>query len=199
MVTKFCAALLLIAFSFSAMADVVNPGEVKKQFMFTNLDKYPGFTYYYLHHGYHYNMGWQADPADTALVENNQRYTVSSKGNTRSSLMALVMTNSNSKYYISDAEVGGEAKVDPSITGITEVYTITGMENGIIHIKKEKEIVKYQGGKEEERKAAAGFVNFISNDKFSKGLTLISMGALLGMLLVFMLRRRKPKYIQLAT
>ena len=199
MVKKISAALLLMILSFSAKADVVNPGEIRKQFMFTNLDKFPGFTYYYLHHGWHYNMGWQAAPADTALVENNQRYTVSSKGNERSFLMALGMVNSNNKYYISDAEVGGRANVDPSITGITEVYTITGMENGIIQIKKQKEIVRYNNGKEEERKAGIGFVSFITNDNFTKGLTLISSGALAAMLLVFILRRRKPKYIQLAT
>lgn len=199
MVKKICAALLLMILSFSVKADVVNPGEIKKQFMFTNLDKFPGFTYYYLHHGYHYNMGWQADPADTALVENNQRYTVSSKGNTKSFLMALAMVDNNNKYYISDAEVGGGANVDPSITGITEVYTITGIENGIIQIKKQKEIVRYNNGKEEERKAGIGFVSFINNDNFTKGLTFISAGALVAMLLVFILRKRKPKYIQLAT
>ena len=199
MAIRFCAALLMMILSFTANADVVNPGEIKKQFMFTNLDKFPGFTYYFLHHGFHYNLGWQPDPADTALVENNQRYTVSSKGDSKTFLMALAMANSNNKYLLSEKELGGPARVDPAITGIIEVFSIVSMNNGIIQIKKDKEIVRYGNGKEEERKEGSGWLVSISNDNFTKGLTLISTAALLVLLIVFTLRNRKPRYIQLAT
>ena len=62
MQVRLIVFMLICLGSFSAFADVVEPGEIKKQFMITNLDQFPGFTYYYLHHGYHYNMGWKADP-----------------------------------------------------------------------------------------------------------------------------------------
>lgn len=199
MASKIFASLLLCTLFFHAQADIVNPGDVKLQFMFTNLDKYPGFTYYYLHRGYQYNMGWKANAPDTSLVENNQRYTVSERGNSKSLLMALHMNNSKSKYLISDLELGGRASVDPTINGIVEVYTIINMDNGLIQLKKVKEIVQYNNGKEEERKSGIAWMGFIRNDKFNKGLTLISTCSLLALLLVFLFKKRKPKYLQLAT
>ena len=186
-------------FSFSAKADIVSEGEIKLEFMFTNLDKFPGFTYYYLHYGYHYNMGWKANPPDTVLVRNNERYTAGDRGSVKSNLFALPMANSNNKFLVSSRTVGGGANVNPTINSIVEVFTIVSMENGTISIRKEKEIIRYKDGREEDGKAGTALLGAITNDHFNSGLTLISTGALLVMLLVFLFKKRKPKYIQLAT
>ena len=191
--------VLMCACSFSLFADVVQPGEIKKQFMISNLDQYPGFTYYYVHHGYHYNLGWTADPADTALVENNIPYTVSIKGDSRSFLLGLSMTGSNNSYFVSDLELGGSAMVDPNIKGIVEVYTISGRDNGMIKLKKIKEILKYGNGREEERKSGIGWLGFSGNDNFTGVLSTIALSALMILLLLFVLKRSKQKYWQPVT
>ena len=193
--TGFWPAILLLLLSLSARADVVNPGHINRSFQFTNLDKFPAFSYYFLHYDYHYDMGYNAGPVDTAKVENNQRYAVSDKGNNKSALLAR---DKKGKYYTSDIRLGGAAIVGPTISGIVDVYTITGIKNGKISIKKQKEIIIYTDGKEKEHKAGSGWIG-LGSDDFTNGLTLISTGALLAMLLIFILKRRKPKYIQLAT
>lgn len=184
--------LLLMILSIPAKADLVEPGEIKKQFMFTNLDKFPGFTYYYIHHGYHYNLGWHADEPDTSLVKNNQRYTVGQKGNSKTPLIALAMANSNIKYFISDLELGGNAMVDPEITGMVEVYTIQHIENYTITVKKQNEIMQFRNGREEERKVGNSALSLFHNDIYTNALILVSTFSLCVMLLIFFIRKRKP-------
>lgn len=194
MVSKFISALLLIMVALSATADVVNPGHINKQFMFTNLDKFPAFSFSFLHYGYHYDQGYHRDPVDTASAIKNARYSVSSKGNDKSPLLAM---DKNGKYLFSDLKFGGAGIVGPTITGIVEVYTITSIKNGKIKIKKEKEIFQYADGKEKERKNSSGLLAYLGTDDFASGLAIISMGALVGLLFLFKLKRRKPKYIQM--
>ncbi len=193
MVSKFISVLLLVVSSFSATADVVTPGHINKQFQFTNLDKFPAFTYSFLHQGYHYNMGYQRDPADTVSVEINKRYTVSERGADKSPLLAK---DKHGKYFTSDIKIGGAAIFGESVSGLVEVFTIVSIKNGKIKIKKQKEIVVYADGKEKERKSSL-LGAFLGSDDFASGLGIISMGALLGLLVLFILKRKKPKYIQL--
>lgn len=193
MVSKFCAALLLVMFSLSAIADVVTPGHINKQFQFTNLNKFPAFTYSYLHQGYHYNMGYQRNPVDTIAVEINKRYAVSERGADKSPLLAK---DKHGKYFTSDIKIGGAALVGSSVSGIVEVFIIVSIKNGKIKIRKLKEIIVYADGKEKETKSSI-LGAFLGSDDFASGLGIISMGALLGLLLLFILKRRKPKYIQL--
>ena len=191
--------MLICVESFSAFADVVEPGEIKKQFMITNLDQFPGFTYYYLHHGYHYNMGWKADTPDTVLVENNKTYKVALKGNDKTFLMALAMTNNNNLYFKSDLEMGGSVITDPSVKGIVEVYQIMERQNGIIKLKKIKEIIQYNNGKEEERKSGSIWLGFSGNNNFTKGLAALASIALMALLLLFIVKRSRPHNFQPAT
>ncbi len=196
MFRKYLAAIIIMFTAYNVSADVVNPGEIKLQFSFTNLDKFPGYTYYYLHHGYHYNMGWYAENPDTALVENKKIYTVAIKANLKTYLMALPMMNSNNYYLLSGSQVGGGVLVDPSINSIVEVYEIVNMDNGTINIKKESEIITYKNGKMEEKKMSGMIPVFIRNDHFTNGLTLISGVSLLAMLVLFIAKRRRQAAIQ---
>ena len=196
MVSKFFAVLLIAMLSLSAAADVVIPGHIKKQFMFINLDKFPGFTFSYLHYSYHYDKGYQENPADTAAVANNKRYFVSEKGEQKETLMAR---DSKGMYFFSDIKFGGAAVVNPSINELVEVYSIVSIKDGIVKIKKIKEIIVYRNGKEKTRKSGLGLAGWIGSDGFTSGLAIVSTGALLGLLLLFLLRKRKPNYIQLTT
>lgn len=198
MFRKFLTVIMLLCVAFHVRADVVIPGEIKLQFMFTNLDKFPGYTYYYHHHGYHYNKGWQSENPDTELVENKKVYTVAIKGNDKSYLMALPMVNSDGHYLLSGNQVGGGEHVNPSIRGIVEVYIIVNMDKDAITIKKESEIITYDNGKVEVKKMSGLIPVFIRNDRFTTGLTLISLASLLTMLFLFLLKRRKQSTIQLA-
>jgi hypothetical protein len=192
--SKFCAVLLLVMLSFSSKADVVNPGHINKQFVITNLDKFPAFTYSFLHQGYHYMAGYKRNPVDTVAVEINKRYKVSERGDDKSSLLAM---DKNGKYFISDLKLGGAAIVGPSVKGIIEVYTITDIKNDSIKLKKQKEIVQYANGEEKERKDSSGLLAFSGTDGFASGLAIVSAGALLALLFLFILKKRKAKYIQL--
>src|SRR4051812_42545795 len=124
MVSKLCATLLIAMASLSASADVVVPGHVNRQFVFTNLDKFPGFTFNYLHYGYHYDRGYHPNPADTVAVENNMRYFVSEKGGEKT---ALMVKDTKGRYFMSDLKFGGSAVVKPSINGLVEVYSIVSI------------------------------------------------------------------------
>ena len=196
MVSKLCSTLLIAMISLSVSADVVVPGHINKQFMITNLDKFPGFKFAIKHYSFHYDKGWHSNPADTVMVENNKRYFTSEKGGQKESLMA---SDSKGRYSFSDLKVGGNAVVNPSVEGLVEVYTIISIKNKKIKLKKVKEILVYPDGKEKERKGGFGLAGFVGSDGFSSGLMIASTGALLALLVLFMLRKRKPKYIQMAT
>ena len=194
--SKFFVVLLLVMLSSASIADVVNPGHINRQFMFTNLDKFPAFTYYFLHYNYYYELGWKRSPADTQLIESNHRYAVSSKGNDKT---PLLVKDKNGRYFISAIKIGGSGFAGESVKGIVDVYTITSIRSGIIKIKKEKEIVQYNNGEEKERKSSKSFAAFFGSDGFTSGLALTSTVALAGLLFLFILKKKKPKYIQLTS
>jgi hypothetical protein len=194
--SKFTAAMLMVIVSFAANADVVNPGHINKQFQFTNLDKFPGYTFYYLHTGYHYDRGYHRNPADTVLVENNKRYTVSERG---SDVSVLLAKDRNGKFTASTVKFGGAEIAGPTVKGIIDVFTITTIKKAVVKIKKDKEILQYENGEEKVRKSGSGILGFIGGDDFTNGLAVTSAVALVGLLILFMLRIRKPKYIQLAS
>jgi len=196
MVSRLIAVMLLLALSSGSSADVVTPGHINKQFMITNLDKFPDFKFMAKHYGYHYDRGYQPNPVDTIALENNMRYLISEKGSQKESVMAR---DSKGNYFFSDIKVGGSAVVNPSISGLVEVYTIVSIKNKKIKLKKVKEIVLYPDGKEKERKSGLGIAGFIGSDGFSSGLAIASMVALLGLIVLFVVRKKRPKYIQLAT
>ena len=193
MTSKFIAVSILVLSCFTVTADVVQPGHIHKQFMFTNLDKFPGYTFYYVHHGHHYDRGWQPNAPDTLPVENNMRYFVSNKGSDKEPLM---IKDANGKYFATNTKFGGEATVSPSIDGTVEVFTIVKIKNGVVKVKKIKDILIYPDGKEKVKKGSI-FGTWIGSDGFASGLAIVSTGALLGLVVLFLMRRRRPRYIQL--
>lgn len=194
MIIRSSAALLLLTTCLGAFGDVVIPGHINKQFLIANLDKFPAFKFAFKHYSFHYDLGYQANPADTVMMENNTRYFISNKGSQKEAIMAR---DSSGTYFFSDRKLGGSAEVSTSINGIVEVYNIISIKKGKINLKKTKEIVLYANGKEKERRASSELAGLIGSDGFSSGLVIISTGALLGLLTLFLFRKRKPKFIQL--
>lgn len=192
----FILTLSLLLFIEGSLADVVPPGHINRQFMFTNLDKFPGYTFYYIEHNYRYDHGYKAIPPDTLAAENNQWYFASHRGNDKTYLLAR---DSKGKMYRSDVQVGGAAVVSPGTGLLVDVYNISGIRKGLIILRKTKEITQDESGKQRERKVKAEFLSSISNNDLTMGLSIISFtafGLIVG-LLVF--RRRKTRYIALAT
>jgi len=189
MVSKLIAVSIFMLSCFTTSADVVEPGHIHKQFMFTNLDKFPGYSFYYVHHGHHYDRGWQPNPPDTLAVENNMRYFVSNKGADKE---PLLIKDANGKYFTTDTKFGGAAVVSPSIDGWVEVYTIVKIKNGTVKVKKTKEILIYPDGKEKVKKGDI-FGAWIGSDGFASGLAIASTGALLGLIVLFLIKRRKTR------
>ena len=196
MVRRSLAAFLLFIACMGAKADVVTPGHIRKQVMFTNLDKFPGFKFTIKHYGYHYDKGWQPYPADTVSVENNMRYFISEKGGEKELLMARDAKN---RLFVSATKVGGNAVVAPNISGLVEVYSIVSIKNKKITIKKIKDILLYPDGEEKEKKSGLGIAGWVGGDGFSSALAIATIAALLGLVALFVMRKRKPKYIQLAS
>ena len=196
MVSRFTALLLLLMLCQVAKADVVTPGRVNTQFVITNLDKFPNFKFSIKHYEYHYDKGWRPHAADTVMLENNMRYFVSQKGSEKETLMAR---DSKGRLFVSHLKVGGVSVVSPTVSGRVEVYSIVSIKNKKIKLKKIKEILLYPNGEEKEKKAGLGIAGWVGSDGFSSGLAIGSTVALLGLIALFVLRKRKPKYIQLAT
>lgn len=193
---KIIAALLLaVSFSSFAKADVVEPGEIHRQFMFTNADKFAGYNFFYIYQGYNYDRGYHAGIPDTIVLENNKRNFTCTHGNNKSPLLAK---DKKGNWYVSAITFGGYSKVSPSITGVVDVYTIISIKNGVIKIKKVKEITQYENGKEKEKKAGTGFAAFVNGDGFTKGLAITSAIALLALLFLF-IYSRKPRFVHMAT
>jgi hypothetical protein len=173
------------------MADVRLEGSVRRQFSITNVDKFPAYTFQYLHQGYHYDQGYKADAPDTVTVENNKRYESASWGDTKTNLMAL---DAKGNWTKASVEIGGEASAGPQVSSIVDVYEISSIKNGIIKLKKIKEIYLYKDGTEKSKKASAGFISFIGNDRFTGGLAIVCSLALIGLIVLFIVRKRKQQY-----
>ena len=197
MISKLNAALLLLFFCLAVKADVVEPGHLNKQFSFSNLDKFPGYKFYYLHHGYHYDRGYKPNAPDTVEVVNGQRYYVSEKGDHQETLL---IKDKSGRYFRSDIKFGGATVVSPTTSQVVENFELISIKNRKVKSKKTKEIQVANDGKETEmKKGLFGLAFSISNDQFTSGLTIAAMCALIAMIAVFIFRRRKPKYIQLAS
>jgi hypothetical protein len=203
----YTAALTTFLFlsAQNALADVVDPSHLNRQFMFTNLDKFPDYTFYYLHVGFHYDRGYKANPPDTVLINNNERYFVSSRGDSRS---PLFVKTKNGKFIVSDLKMGGAGYKSEGVEGITDVFTFEnivttknkkGIKRSAASIKKVKEITKFNDGTEKEKKDSLGIASFLGGDGYASGLTLASLTALLGMIFLFMLKKKRPNYIQLTS
>jgi hypothetical protein len=186
-------ALPLLFLCLWLKADVVEPGHIKKQFSFTNLDKFPGYTFYYLHHSYHYDHGYHPNPADTVEVTNGGEYFVSEKGNEKETLL---IRDNNGRYLRSDISFGGAKVVSPSTAAVVEVFEIVSMKNNKVKTKKLREIsIDKEGKHTEVKKGLFGLGSWVNNDGFSSGLLIASISAMVGLIVFFMLKKRKPKYI----
>ena len=183
--------VLFIFASFFAKADIRIEGTVMRMFSISNINKFPAYQFYYLHQSYHYDQGYKADKPDTVAVENGKRYEVATRGNSKTSLMAV---DAEGNWMKSEILMGGEANAGATIKNIVDVYEISSIKEGALKIKKVREITLYKDGKEKSRKASAGFFSMIGNDGFSTGLTVFSFIGLLGLLTVFIIKKRKHQY-----
>ncbi len=188
------ACLLLFFFGEIAKADIVVPGEINRQFQISNLNKYPGYSFYYIYQGYSYNMGYHPGKPDTTLVEGVQSYFVSSRGNDQSPLLAL--SKDSSQWYVSTVSMGGISNVNPSIQSIVDLFEIKGIEKGIVRLKKIKELITYKNGKKTEQLVGG---NFLNGTGFTNGMAIVSMVALVLLIFLFFRMKGKPKYVQLTT
>ncbi|MEP6674040.1 MAG: hypothetical protein ABJA78_02770 [Ferruginibacter sp.] len=186
----FILILSCIFVMCSVSADVRIEGSVTRLFSISNINKYPGYTFYYLHQSYHYDKGYQPNQPDTVAVENNKRYEAATHGDTKTTLMAV---DAKGNWLNADVQIGGEATAGPQVNSIVDIYEISSMNNGLIKLKKIKEISVNKNGKEKEHKASGVFA-FISNDTFSTGLSIFSILALGGLIIVFIVRKRKQEY-----
>ena len=189
--TSFIPLLICLLLSNISNADIRIEGVVTRLFSFTNIAKYPAYKFYFIHQGYHYNQGYQADVPDTVAVENNKRYESASRGNVKTNLLAR---DANGNWIKASTELGGEANAGPQVKNIVDVYEIISIKDGIILLKKIREISLYKNGKEKSKKASTGFFSFISNDTFSGGLTIFSLVALASLLALFIIKKRKQSY-----
>ncbi len=193
------ACILTICCLFFAglvMADIRVEGVVIRQFSITNIDKFPGFQFYYTYQSYHYNQGYRANPLDTLELEINKRYSAASRGNSKAEVLAKDKNGNWSKPGIT---LGGEVSANPLITGIVDIYEIVSIKKGVIKLKKIREIALNKDGTEKEKKASGGFLSFIGNDKFTGGLTIVAVAALAGLLIVFFRRKKQQQYVVMTT
>ncbi len=192
---KILAACLLLFFFWGIVkADIVVPGEINRQFQISNLNKYPGYSFYFIYQGYSYNMGYHPGKPDTTLIEGQQNYYVSTRGNDQSPLLAL--SKDSSQWTYSTISMGGMSHVNTNIKSIIDVFEIKGIKNGKIQLKKIKELVTYKNGKKQELAVGAGFLN---GTGFTNGMAIVSVAALMVLIFLFFKMKRKPKYVQLAT
>ena len=162
-----------------------------RQFTISNIEQFKGYTFYYTFQSYHYQQGYQANPPDTQQVEKGKRYAAASRGNSKTYLLGK---NAAGAWVMSEILMGGESITAPGTKTIVDVYQITGIDKGIIKLKKIKEIVQKENGQEKEIKSGSGFWAAIGSDSFTSGLAVVSLAALFILLILFMLRRKKREY-----
>jgi hypothetical protein len=193
---KLTLTIALTVFCITTKADVVQPNVVSRQFSISNLDKYPGYQFYYVYQGYHYDRGYQPNKPDTLAVENNKRYAAASRGDYKTVLLAK---DKQGNWFVSAAELGGEGTVAAGQKGLVDAFRLDSIQHSTIYIKKIKEISQLKNGKEKTKKFSAGLISFIASDDFTTGLGIASLAALTGLLLLFIFRKKKDTYVAMAT
>lgn len=188
---RISAILIFIFFQANNVkADITQPGVIRRQFQVANTDKFPGYKFFYIFQGFHYDRGYQPNTPDTLPVVNNERYFAASRGGHQTILLAK---DSKGRLYRSTISMGGEANVSEQVSGLVDAYQVLSIKNGKIQLKKTELVTVYTNGEEKSRKVKAGILAYISSDKFTGGLTAASIAALMGLLVMFILRRKKQQ------
>jgi hypothetical protein len=186
----FILLIALILTGYTASADVVEPGEVSRQFTISNTVKFKGFTFYRLYYRYHYNMGYKAYPPDTLAVEPNGAYAAGERDGIKSVLLAKDRAG---RWYKTTAVLGGSSSGNPSVSAITDFYEIVSIGKSVIKLKKTKEAVTYRDGIKKEFLPGIGLASIINRDNFTRSLLWSSIAAMIAMVLFFVWRRRRTQ------
>ena len=184
------------AFINTSRADIVPPGHINRQFMFTNLDKFPAYKFYYIEHTYRYDHGYKSNTPDTVPAENNQWYFASHRGSDKTFLLARDVKG---KKYRSEIQIGGPALVGAGIGLLVDVYCIISIKNSVIKLRKTKEITQNESGKQTERKIKGGFPSFLAGDDLTAGMIIVSFVALVFLTGLILGRKKKVRSVALAT
>jgi len=128
-------------------------------------------------------------------LSNGVRYYASERGNDQTPILAM---DEKGKYSLSVEKLGGQVMTDPTIKYVIEQYSIISIKDGVISIKKIKEISIDRNGDEKTKKLSGGWILFDNGSPYIKGLILVSIFALTALLLIFLIKIRKNKYIPIA-
>jgi hypothetical protein len=185
----FLAAILFIGMLTETKADLIEEGQIPRQFMFLNLSKYKGFSFSFQYQTYHYDHGYQPYPPVDSAVKDNERY----DAGTRFDMTRLHAKDANGKEYVSDIEIGGDTRVtNRDILSVVDVYTIESINKDVIKLNKAYEIVVYAGGKEKKRKSE--LESSLSEDNggnITPWLIGGALAAIAGLVLIFLKNRKK--------
>jgi hypothetical protein len=145
------------------MSDIVEPGDIYRQFKITNIKDFPDYRFYILYTNHYYEMGYQEAGVDTVWVFQNSVYATSDRGAT-SSLFA-VKKGSPGIPFQSEMRLGGEEFVPSErIATVIDVVDIKAIKEGAIVLESRKEIWVYKGGKQKVKKKKEAGLGFISGE-----------------------------------
>lgn len=150
---------LSVFFITGLFADVVEPGEIERQFKVVNLNEFPDYQFHIMYTGYHYDHGYQRNTPHAIILEQDSVYSTSSRED--NSLIYAVNKKNESEEWASDNAVGGGDHVSSDdIYTIIDVVRITRVADQKVEFKIEKEIIVYKDGRTKERKhkGGAGFM-----------------------------------------
>jgi hypothetical protein len=147
-----------ILFTSRLAADVVEPGEIQRQFKVINLDAFPGHDFYILYTGYHYHQGYQPNEPFRIWLEQDSVYSTSSRDD--NSLIYAVNVKDSGEVWASDISVGGGDIVSSErIYTVIDVVRIKSVQDQKVEIEFVKEIVVYKDGSTREKRAKGNGLN----------------------------------------
>ncbi len=178
---KFLCIAAMLSFVI-AKADIVTPGQVNKGFMITNINKFKQYKFTFIYQNYRYDHGYQHNGETVSTIEANQTYYCSSHGDKS----FITATDSSGKTFVSKIEIGGQAKFAAKVKGYTEVYEIVSVKNGVVILKKTKEILTTKKGVKETKLSL-----FSNNGSYGLLWLFVCSGIALGVV-ALLFKRRKP-------
>lgn len=175
------------------LADLVEPGDITRQFKVANINEFPDYKFYILYTDYVYEMGYKPESIDTVWIRQGEIYATSDRE--ASSSLYAVRKNGSGDHFVSDIELGGkDFAASGKISTIVDIVHVKAVTDGIVDFEIRKEMIVYKGGKTRMKKRNTGFLSWItpSGPRAGNGwLTWILPAASLLILLAFWLWRRR--------
>jgi hypothetical protein len=153
--------LMFAATAFSAVADVVEPGQIERAFKITNLSDFPQYKFYFMYTDFYYDQGYQPGGVTQTWIEQDSVYYTSDRE--ASSHLYAVNSDGTEDVWESEATVGGGDFVpSEDISTVIDVIRITSVEGRVIKFKVEREIYVYNDGTTKEKKTGKRKLNFLA-------------------------------------